>query len=269
MKRRLAVLFLFCAVPVFAGTPKHFFDSLALHPQANPPTPVPTVAPPPPPYVLDPTSTIAMIAAAQAANDSFTKWTKDNLVNVGTVVDQILADEKVELGETQNLKNRVDALEAKAPVPGPVGPQGIQGIQGIQGVPGPQGQAGGGSPWVGVDAATVCKWAGSTNGFDPGLPGVSDKALGFISAGDCLQFPMPAGTNALAVAVSSPLGAGTFHFESPLGTRISATITAKSTTSWRIYQTQIVPLTAVPVGSVWWICDAPGLNIAGVKPAKQ
>lgn len=203
------------------------------------------------------------------------------------------------------LKTRLDALAT--PIPGPAGPQGPQGAQGIpgavgsqgsQGPPGQQGPMGpaggngpagpagaqgpigpqgpigapgtnGGSLWVGVDAAIVCKWTRSASGYDPGLPGVTDKAMGHINAGDCLQFPisMPAGTNALAVAVSSPY-ASTFHFESPLGTRISATVTATITTSWAIYQTQIVPLTAVPSGSVWWICDTPGLNIAGVKPAK-
>jgi hypothetical protein len=271
MKKTILIVLMLFAAPAFAATPEHFFDSLAFHPQ-QPPLPVATVPPPPILTPIDPTPTIAMVAAAQANNDNLWTWTRDSLVNVGKVVDQIVADEAIEVGETLNLKNRVSALEAKAPIPGPVGPQGIQGLQGIQGVPGPQGQAGsGGSLWVGVDAATVCKWARSANGFTPGVPGISDKAFGFISAGDCLQFPisMPAGTNALAVAVSSPNTTATYHFESPLGTRISATVTATTTGNWAIYQTQIVPLTAIPSGSVWWICDTLGLNIAGVKPSKQ
>lgn len=126
------------------------------------------------------------------------------------------------------------------------------------------------SRWIGVDSASICKWTQSSAGFDPGLPGVTDKALGHVSAGDCLQFlSVPEGTHALAVAVSSPYGAGAFHFESPLGTRISATTTVINTTNWWLYLTQIVPLTAAPAGnSVWWICDTPRLNIAGIKPAR-
>lgn len=103
----------------------------------------PTVSPPPTLTPIDPTPTLAMVAAAQANNDSLWAWTKDNLVKVGAKVDQISAAESLEVGETLNLTNRVDALEKRAPIPGPIGPQGVPGIQGIQGVPGPQGQAGG------------------------------------------------------------------------------------------------------------------------------
>lgn len=205
-----------------------------------------------------------------------------------------------ETADVKALNARIDALPA--PIPGPPGTQGAQGAQGIpgatgaqgsqgppgqqgpmgpsgavgpagpvgaQGPVGPQGASGGGSQWIGVDAAIVCKWVNSGTGFDPGLPGVTDKALGHISAGDCLQFPVPAGTNALAVAVSSPYATAQYHFESPLGTRISANVTALNTTNWWLYLTQIVPLTATPVGNVWWICDVPRLNIAGIKPVKQ
>src|SRR3981189_3446027 len=120
--KRLLIALLFAA-PAFAATPDHFFDSLAFHPQ-QPPLPVATVTPPPVLTSIDPTPTIAMVAAAQANNDNLWTWTRENLVNVGKVVDQIAADEAIEVGETLNLKNRVSALEAKAPIPGPPGVQG-------------------------------------------------------------------------------------------------------------------------------------------------
>lgn len=91
-----------------------------------------TVSPPPPPFVLDPTSTIAMLAAAQAANDQFTVWTKDNLLKAGVKLDAIAADEALEVGEMLNIKNRLDALQTQiAAIP--------QGLPGADGIPGPRG----------------------------------------------------------------------------------------------------------------------------------
>lgn len=132
---RFLLAFLLCASPALGATPEHFFDSLALHPQA--PATTPTVPPPPVLTPIDPTSTMAMVATIQANSDNQWTWTRDGLVNVGAIVDQLL-------GEKLNVKNRLDALEAKALIPGPAGPQGPPGVgvAGQPGIPGPQGNAG-------------------------------------------------------------------------------------------------------------------------------
>lgn len=147
--KRLAVILLL-AMPAFANTPGHFFDSLALHPNA-PQLPTATVPPPPVLTPIDPTPTMALVAAAQANSDSQWTWTRDSLVKVGAKLDAIAADEALEVGETTNLKNQITGLQAqldalKAQVnaipSGVQGPPGAQGLQGVPGTPGAQGVQG-------------------------------------------------------------------------------------------------------------------------------
>lgn len=147
--KRLLIALLFAA-PAFANTPEHFFGSLALHPNA-PQLPTATVPPPPVLTPIDPTPTIALVAAAQANSDSQWTWTRDSLVKVGAKLDAIAADEALEVGETTNLKNQITGLQAQldalkaqvAAIPSGVqGPPGAQGLQGVPGTPGAQGVQG-------------------------------------------------------------------------------------------------------------------------------
>jgi hypothetical protein len=168
-----------------------------------------------------------------------------------------------------------------AGIPGPIGlpgPQGIQGGIGPQGVPGPQGPPGApsiSSLWVGVDQVTSFR---HTDTIDPtfgvGVPGITDKTFIYIRITDYLDFVLnvPAGSNALAVAFSSNTAIpGTFHFEMPAGTKLGVTTSFVNTSSWSSYVTLIVPVGALPAGTVTvrLVCDTPGFNIAAVKPAKQ
>lgn len=126
MKARfLAVAALFYAPSIFAHTPEHFFDSLALHPAQ-----LPTATVPLPPVVspFDPTP----IAAALAQNVAWMQWTQDNLLKVGKKLDDIAADEALEVGETLNIKNQITGLQAQIAAI----PQGLPGATGAQGIPG-------------------------------------------------------------------------------------------------------------------------------------
>lgn len=160
---------------------------------------------------------------------------------------------------------------------GPMGPQGLQGSPGPVGPAGPPGTGTGSSIslWVGVEQVVSFKHSSAGNpafGVE-GLPGVSDKTFIYVSAGDYLDFPMnvPAGTNALSIALSSGGTPGTFHFEFPAGTKVGATRTAPNTQNWDSYLSVIVPVGVLPSGpiSVRWVAETAGMNVAGVKPTKQ
>jgi hypothetical protein len=106
------------------------------------------------------------------------------------------------------------------------------------------------------------------------VPSVSDKTFIYVRAGDFLDFPLnvPVGTNALAVALSANgSSGGSFHFEFPVGVKIGATASVPVTGGWFVYATQVVPVGAIPSGNVIvrWVCETPGMNVAGVKPLKQ
>lgn len=131
--KSLAVLLLFAA-PAFGSTPEHFFDSLALHPNV-PQLPVATVSPPPVLTPIDPTSTMAMIAAIQANGDAQWTWMRDSLVKVGDKVDKIAADEADEVGKMLNISNDLGALHTQVAAI-PAGPPGVDGIPGPRGIPG-------------------------------------------------------------------------------------------------------------------------------------
>lgn len=229
MMKRLAVLLLFAA-SVCAQAP-------------------PTVSPPPPPFVLDPTSTIAMLAAAQAANDAFTLWTKDNLVNVGKAVDQIIADEKLEIGETNNIKNRLDALEAKPLIPGPPGAQGIQGLQGLPGIPGIQGIQG--VPGQGT---------AGTQGI-PGAPGVSPT----VQAGSITL--VPCGTPASVTNSGTP-AAAIFNFSIPQCSTTPPTPVGNYALSFSANATRAgaVNLNGAVVKGIVYIFTAAAADPANINP---
>lgn len=225
---------------------------------------------------------------------------------IKAISNQQTADEQKESADVLNLTNMIKAIPSGPPGPqGPAGPigaqggtgaQGAQGPQGIagpqgpqgtvgpvgpQGVPGPagpQGLPGAPSPatlWVGVDQVTSFKHTDTVDPtFGVGIPGITDKAFIYVRATDYLDFVLnvPAGSNAIALALSSNAAApGTFHFELPAGTKIGATTAAANTANWNDYVTTIIPVGPLPVGTVTvrWVCETPGLNVAGVKPAKQ
>lgn len=195
------------------------------------------------------------------------------------VENQQTLDEQKEAADILSVKNAISAIPQ-----GPPGPAGIQGIQGVPGVPGAQGIQGNPGPpgtgtsvaslWVGVDQVTSLKHSDTVDpSFAQGLPGVSDKTFIYIKPGDFLDFPLnvPAGTNAIAIALSSNTTPGTFHFEFPAGTKIGATTTAVNTANWFSYTTIVVPVGPLPSGSVVvrWVAETSGMNVAGVKPVKQ
>jgi hypothetical protein len=216
-----------------------------------------------------------------------------------TVSAQFAADEAKEAGDVLNLQNAIKAIPIGPPGPqgiqgipgnpgiqgvpgvGQPGPQGIpgaQGIQGIPGVPGPAGPPGTGtasSLWVGVDQVTSFRHTDTTDPtYGVGVPGITDKTFIYIRVTDYLDFVLnvSAGSNALAVAFSSNTTVpGTFHFEMPAGTKLGATISAVNTANWSSYVTLVVPVGALPAGTVTvrLVCDTPGFNIAAVKPVKQ
>lgn len=264
------LVFLLFAAPAFAHTPEHFFDSLTLHPQASPPTPVPTVTPPPALTTIDPTSTMAMVAAIQANSDKFTKWTTDNLLSVGAKVDQVS-------GETLNNKNAITGLQdqlAKIPQgpPGAPGPQGIPGVQGIQGVPGPQGPAGvGGNSCVqeiptGYVLHVTIPWISGSSVF-PAIMQSSGSStatkLLFNPAGARYDYSVciPAAGNytfRLRSSISVLGGAYTLHLESK-GVNLGAVSnTSTSAGAWVMGST--APVVALQVGSqiLTLVVDAKG-----------
>lgn len=75
--------------------------------------PGPTVPPPPVLTPVDPTPTIAMVGQALGQNAAWTAWAQKGIVDLGAAVDQIVADEKIELGETQNIKNSITGLQTQ------------------------------------------------------------------------------------------------------------------------------------------------------------
>jgi hypothetical protein len=106
------------------------------------------------------------------------------------------------------------------------------------------------------------------------VPGISDKTFIYVRSGDFLDFPLnvPAGTNALAVALSANgSSGGSFHFEFPIGVKIGATTSGPVTGGWFVYSAQVVPVGPLPVGNIIirWVCETGGMNVAGVKPTKQ
>lgn len=165
--RKILLIGLLFAAPAFAGTPEHFFDSLALHPQAPPTS---TVPPPPPQFVLDPTPVITLVGSALGASSGWTNWAQKAIVDLGVKVDTIAADEAIEVGDMLNIKNSITGLQAQiAAIPagatGPAGPQGIAGPAGAQGPTGATGPAGAqgiagvqGPPGVGA-TGSVCAQA--------------------------------------------------------------------------------------------------------------
>lgn len=222
---RLAVILLFAlfAVPAFASTPEHFFDSLTLHPQA--PIPVPTIPPPPVLTPVDPTPVIAMIGQALGQNSAWTAWAQKGIIDLGTKVDAIVADEALEVGATLNLKNRLDALEAKAPIPGPPGPQGPPGT------PAPL------SKVISVDAASFT--AGSVPPRAEAGTCISTSDVGWIAAGQTVDYTVTiptAGNYLLTACTATPNVGASYHFEYPIGTNLGSTA-LPLTNGWYTFRT--------------------------------
>lgn len=258
MKKLLAIaLLLFTlllfALTTFAGTPEHFFDSLALHPNA--PQSVPTVPPPPVLTPIDPTSTIAMVAAAQANSDNLWTWTRDNLVKVGAKLD----------GETLNLNNRLDALEAKASIPGPqgipgpAGPQGIAGVgqpgpAGLQGIPGPAGVQGIQGP-IGLQGP-IGPQGPAGNGSAMACP---SALLGYI-----LHFTIPLlnGSNVKPVLLQSSLSSTQIKLQfGPAGSRYDYFSCVPATGTYTLsIRTAIVALNS---GKYALHLEQNGVNVSG------
>jgi len=164
-------------------------------------------------------------------------------------------------------------VAGKDGAPGANGATGLAGATGPQGIPGPPGV--GSSLWTGVDQVTSFKHQRTDCGpYSAGFPGVSQQSYICIAVGDYLDFPLtvPAGSNAISLALASSSSTpGTFHLESPVGTKIGVTTSAVNTNNWYTFATITVPVSALPSGNivVRWVCDSMGMNVAGMKPAKQ
>lgn len=111
----------------------------------------PTVPPPPVLTPVDPTPVISLVGQALGQNSAWTAWNQKAVMDLGAKLDQIIADEALEVGETLNIKNQITGLQAQldalkaqvAAIPAGVqGPPGAQGLQGVPGAPGAQGVQG-------------------------------------------------------------------------------------------------------------------------------
>lgn len=256
-------------------------------------TPTSTIPPSPGQLSVDPVPLVNAFLASSA----WSKWADDSITKLGQQMQAAnAAIAAIPVGPPglqgppgpAGAQGGIGAQGAQGPqgIAGPIGPQGVQGNTGQigpQGLPGPPGLPGTGtavaSLWVGVEQVAGYKHSNALNpafGIE-GLPGISDKTFIYISAGDYLDFPMnvPAGTNAISIALSSGGAPGTFHFEYPAGTKIGVTRTAPATQNWDSYMSIIVPVGPLPLGSaagsivVRWVAETAGMNVAGVKPVKQ
>lgn len=254
---------------------------------AQTPAPLSTIPPSPGQLSVDPVPLVNAFLASSA----WSKWADDSIAKLGqqmqaanTAIAAIPPGTAGPQGPPgpAGAQGGTGAQGAQGPQ-GIVGPMGPQGLQGIPGPVGPAGPPGTGTGvfvplWVGVEQVTSFKHSSTNPAFGlEGLPGISDKTFIYISAGDYLDFPInvPAGTNAISIALSAGSAPGTFHFEYPAGTKVGATRLAPATQNWDSYMSVIVPTGPLPLGSavgpivVRWVCETAGMNVAGVKPVKQ
>src|SRR6266850_462633 len=248
MKRILVVAFMLCAPSAFAGTPEHFFDSLALHP--NVPQ-APAYTPP----ILPPIFSVSDI------NNSAQLMANVN-ANVGTYTDLLKKHDFDLYSPSGSVAIKFASLPAGPP--GPQGPQGIPGPTGI-GVTGPPGPSGVSANTPAYDAAGLTNVTLATQGGSFCWP---NTRLGNISRGATADraVTISAGAHTLSVCVASNNAGISMHAEIPAGTNVTGTIKIPNTGGWSggNYVWVSAPLTLTgPATSVHLVFDTGGLDFGG------